>query len=67
MEDLYEKKLDEAGRYLGPVMQDELYKFVSYVPYLDMEVSCSTITRSILKVVLTIDATFSWNDRWNGS
>ena len=43
-----------------------MYKFVSYVPYLETEVSVSPITRTILKVQLTVTAQFNWNDRWNG-
>ena len=66
MEDLYEHKLDEAARYLHPSYQEEMYKFMAHVPYLEMEVSCQPITRTILKVVLTITAQFSWSDRWNG-
>jgi len=38
MDDLYDKKLEEAARYISPVYLDELYKFVSYVPYLDLKV-----------------------------
>lgn len=66
MEALYEKKLDEAAHYIPPTAQDELFKFVSHVPYLEMEVDCQPITRNILKVVLNITANFNWSDRWNG-
>jgi hypothetical protein len=38
MDDLYERKLEEAGRYISPSYQDEMYKFLSYVPYLDVKV-----------------------------
>ena len=34
MDDIYEKKLDEAVRYIHPAYQDELYKFASYIPYI---------------------------------
>lgn len=66
MDDLYERKLDDAGRYIGPAYQDELYKFAGFVPYLETEISAQPITRTILKVQLTITAQFNWNDRWNG-
>ena len=66
MDDLAEKKLDEAARYIGPAYQDDLYKFASYVPYIDTIVTAQPITRTILKVQLTISAEFNWNDRWNG-
>jgi len=49
MEDIYDRKLDEASRFIGK-MSDELYKFASYVPYLELDVSCQPITRTILKV-----------------
>ena len=45
-----DKELNEAKRYLPPVMQDDLYKFASYIPYFDIEVVCQPITRAILKV-----------------
>lgn len=56
MDDLYEQKLDDAARYIGPAYQDEMYKFVSYVPFLETEVNVSPITRTILKVQLTVTA-----------
>lgn len=40
MDKLYEKNLEEAGRYIAPLQQDELYKFVAHVPYIEMEVHC---------------------------
>lgn len=39
MDDLYEQKLDECARYIGPAMQDEMYKFVNMVPYLETEIT----------------------------
>ena len=56
MDDLYERKLDDAGRYIGPAYQDEMYKFVGFVPYLETDISAQPITRTILKVQLTITA-----------
>ena len=47
--------------------QDELYKFVNTLPYLDIDIQYQPITRTILKVQLTINADFTWNDRWNGN
>ncbi len=66
MDDLYERKLEEAGNYISPVYQDELYKMLSYVPKLDLQIDYQPITRTILKVQLTLNADFCWNDRWNG-
>ena len=50
MDDVYERKLEEAQRYLQGSYLEELYKFVAFVPYLDLEVTCQPITRTILKV-----------------
>jgi replicative superfamily II helicase len=61
-----DKELNEAKRFLPPAMQDDLYKFASYIPYFDIEVVCQPITRAILKVQVTLVADFEWNDRWNG-
>jgi len=47
---LYDKNLEEAGRYIPPTQQDELYKFVSHVPYCELEIDCQPITRNIIKV-----------------
>jgi len=44
------RDLDQAKRYLPPDMQDQLYKFASYIPYFDIDIHCQPITRSILKV-----------------
>ena len=64
---LYERRLDEAATYISPAHQDELFKFLSYVPNIDVKVDYQPITRTILKVVLTLNADFNWNDRWNGT
>ena len=66
LEQLQDGQLDEVIRYYTPYEVDELKKFVSYVPRLEMELSCQPITRSILKVQLIVRANFEWNDRWNG-
>lgn len=50
MEMLYERNLEEAGNYISPTYQDELYKLLSNVPYLDVKVEYQPITRTILKV-----------------
>lgn len=39
MDAIYERKLDESSRYIAGVMQDEMYKFASYVPYIETEIS----------------------------
>ena len=66
LDNINDKELQEAKRYLNPVQQDELYKFATYIPYFDIEVVCQPITRAILKVQVNLVADFEWNDRWNG-
>ena len=66
LDELQNGELEGVKRYLSPYEIDELKKFVSYIPKLEMEVSCQPITRSILKVHLVIKSNFDWNDRWNG-
>jgi len=67
LEDMYEHELGEAARYISPIHQDQMYKFLSYLPNLECSVAYQPITRTILKVQLSISAVFSWNDRWNGN
>lgn len=58
MDRLYDWDIDEIKRSLGPIGVDELKKFVSYIPNLDIEVNVLPLTRAILKVHLTIRANF---------
>ena len=66
MDRLYGGELEEVSRGLGHVNVDELKKYLSYVPRLEIEVNILPITRAILKVQLNIIPNFTWNDRWNG-
>ena len=40
---------------------------VKQLPYLDMEASVQPITRSVLRMTLTLTAAFEWNDRLHGT
>ena len=66
MERLYNGEIEDVSRALGPLGVDELYKFLGYVPRLELEVTLLPLTRAILKVHLSIKPNFTWNDRWNG-
>ena len=66
MERLYNGEIEDVNRALGPLGVDELYKFLGYVPRLELEVTLLPLTRAILKVHLSIKPNFTWNDRWNG-
>ncbi len=66
MEKLYYGEIEDVRRALGPLGIDELWKFLGYIPRLELEVNILPITRAILKVQLTIKPNFTWNDRWNG-
>lgn len=66
MEKLYSGDVEDVRRALGHIGIDELKKFVSYIPRLELDVNIMPITRAILKVQLSIKPNFQWNDRWNG-
>lgn len=36
MDKLYDHQLEEAKNFISPSHQDELYKFLGHVPYLDI-------------------------------
>ena len=38
MDNLYDKKLEEAANWISPVYRDEMNKFLSYVPNLEIEI-----------------------------
>ena len=40
LDQINDKELNEAKRYLMGTMQDDLYKFASYIPYFDIELVC---------------------------
>ena len=40
MDKLYAGEFEEVRAYLGPQGVDELKKFISYLPKLDLEISC---------------------------
>ena len=39
LDDLYERKLDEAARFINPVYRDEMYKFLGHLPNIEFEVT----------------------------
>jgi hypothetical protein len=51
---------------MAPAHMTELNKFARILPHIDIDVQMQPITRSILKISLTIYAEWNWNDRWNG-
>jgi activating signal cointegrator complex subunit 3 len=51
---------------MSPSHIQELHKFAKTLPYIDIDVQMQPITRSILKISLTIYAEWIWSDRWNG-
>jgi pre-mRNA-splicing helicase BRR2 len=51
---------------MAPAHVQEMHKFAKTLPYIDIDVQMQPITRSILKISLTIYAEWNWNDRWNG-
>lgn len=47
-------------------MGPEVKKYVHQIPALNVSASIQPITRTVLRVVLTIEADFKWNDRIHG-
>lgn len=39
MDDIYDHKLEEASRYLPPGFRDEMNKFASFLPRIEMDLS----------------------------
>ena len=66
IDDLYDRNYKSVDRVIAPGQMEEVKKFTQTLPYLDIDVALQPITRTILKVALTIRAEFVWNDRWNG-
>ena len=66
LDDISERNLQEAKRYLSIDHQEQLYKLAGHIPYFNIDVKCQPITRSILKIQLHLVAEFEWSDRWNG-
>jgi hypothetical protein len=50
MEKLYSGDVEDVKRVLGHLGIDELKKFVSYIPRLELDVNILPLTRAILKV-----------------
>ena len=64
-----EDQTDVREVFPYPTQYDELRKFVSFMPRLNIKVEVKPITRTILKIYLTCTPHkfFKWSDRWNGA
>ena len=60
------REKDMIAYAIGSAFVNDLYKFVRYLPYLSLEVTTKTLTRSILEIHLTIYPQFEWNSKWSG-
>ena len=65
-DDIFNRNYKGVDRVIAPIQMDEIKKFTQTLPYLDLDVALQPITRTILKVALTITAEFNWSDRWSG-
>ena len=45
---------------------DKIYRFVSYLPRLEMECNVQPVTRGILRFQVHIKPDFEWHGRWHG-
>ena len=43
-----------------------MYKFVKFIPQLEVKITTKTITRSILEIHIVLFPNFVWNKKWNG-
>ncbi len=62
--------LDMGKREIGELvhcfrMGDKISNFARFLPNLSMTTACQPITRSILKVSISIKANFQWVDKWH--
>jgi len=46
---------------------EKIYRFLKYLPKLKIEASVKPVTKSSLKIDLSMQPDFSWNDRYHGS
>jgi activating signal cointegrator complex subunit 3 len=57
----------EIGSLLRhPAAGDQIAACVQSFPYLQMEAQLHPITRTVLRIQLTITPAFTWKDRWAG-
>uniref|UniRef100_A0A9J8A797 U5 small nuclear ribonucleoprotein 200 kDa helicase n=1 Tax=Cyprinus carpio carpio TaxID=630221 RepID=A0A9J8A797_CYPCA len=67
-ERLYDLNHNEIGELIRmPKMGKTIHKYVHQFPKLDLAVHLQPITRSTLKVELTITPDFQWDDKMHGS
>jgi activating signal cointegrator complex subunit 3 len=67
-----DKMREMSGKELGIIlhhqrMGDKVKECLSNLPVLEIETSLHPITRTVLRVKVTLTADFSWNDRLHGS
>uniref|UniRef100_A0A8D3C5P4 Activating signal cointegrator 1 complex subunit 3 n=1 Tax=Scophthalmus maximus TaxID=52904 RepID=A0A8D3C5P4_SCOMX len=62
-ERLYDLNHNEIGQFFSPT----IHKYVHQFPKLDLAVHLQPITRSTLKVELTVTPDFQWDDKIHGS
>ncbi|CAF3970139.1 unnamed protein product [Rotaria sp. Silwood2] len=59
----YDLDANEIGEFLrAPKIGQIIYKYIHYIPKLELTVHILPITRSMLKVELTITPDFQWNE-----
>ncbi|CAF3659873.1 unnamed protein product [Rotaria sp. Silwood1] len=64
----YDLDANEIGEFLRtPKIGQTVYKYIHYIPKLELTVHILPITRSILKVELTIIPDFQWNETIHGT
>lgn len=64
LRDMDSKELGIVLRH--PKMGDRVKEYVSYFPLLDIETSLHPITRTVLRVKVTLTPEFRWHDKFHG-
>lgn len=64
---LLDMQVKEVGQICHPVKNGAtIHRFISLIPRLSISCNLQPITRSVLRVDLTLNAEFSWMKRWHG-
>lgn len=68
IEKLKEMSPSDLGSYLRhPKMGFKVKECINYFPSIDIETSLHPITRTVLRVKITLTAEFTWNDKIHGN
>lgn len=67
IDELVEMESNEISSLIHVRQGDLVTSYVNQIPYLDITAKIQPITRMVLKIELTINPNFRWNDRYHGA